>query len=274
MNLIVVIFVLATLATEAWGVRVQPQLTRGVQRTLTVSPSQIDPEAQWGLHETICKDQTWARGYKSWQDDSVLDEKGLTKIMFRCKGHGERDNWISTGHENGEETDEVDCCRHQYIVGVRVSFGGDIGAIELRPICEVPVNWGDTAAALRGESKPSVIELKSTIDDYRWEIHGKKEGWVMKEVRCPKGEAVCGVNANANGNVHPWNGLFTDQTGINEVKISCCWIPASKVDEPDFGCPAREGKRERAAEDVELVRAAQDFNPEDLQMDERDLDES
>ena len=59
---------------------------RRVASDLTASPSDssfIDPGSSW-QRPVFCPNNTFVGGFKSWQDDTYGDHKGLTQIVFSC----------------------------------------------------------------------------------------------------------------------------------------------------------------------------------------------
>ena len=141
--------------------------------------------------------------------------------------------WIKSGIANGKET-QPRYCRHdrQFIVGVRGVFGDShLGAVELSVICDVAVDWRTrTPEGRKGAARPTPLEISHPIPAYSWDRNdGAAKGWELgPEVRCGAGTAVCGVNVNVNGNREWKEGLFSDESGVNEIQIVCCPFPSTQ----------------------------------------------
>ena len=206
-------------------------VTRATSSTLSASPSNpthVDPEATWG-DPALCPVTTFVRGFRQWQDDNFFDRKGLTKIEFHCvvprhrrRCHRGRCRWIHSGIDAGKQLQERHCRHHrQFVVGISVIFGGpQLGAVEVRPICDVP-NWPATEEGRRGETKPRDEYISHTLPIYNWREHGRTNRWEEGgNLLCHYGHAVCGINTKVEH-----DGPLTDGSGVNEVQIMCCPFP-------------------------------------------------
>jgi len=210
MKLIVVIYVLATILTTA---------------SASNPATEEDSTARWTGPQS-CNLATYVRGFRTWQDDTYLDHKGLTKVALFCQvwGGSGIPKWIESGLPNiGRPTEPRFCSRrNQFVVGVRVVDGGpSLGKVELRLICDVP-NWSTTEEAQRGEAKPAPEELSNPLPAFKWETHGERSGWVMgPEQRCKENQAVCGLNTKVDAH----QGYMSDDSGIIEIRWGCCDFP-------------------------------------------------
>lgn len=128
--------------------------------------------------------------------------------------------WIESGTEKyGNKKLETLACPDilQFVTGIQVVFGGPhYGALKINLICDVP-NWAETRLGRLGYDKPRA----EMVGDFEISLTqlGYRERSITKgpQLYCPTGAVVCGLNTKVQK-----AGWWTDDTGINEVKVMCC----------------------------------------------------
>ena len=129
---------------------------------------------------------------------------------------------ITSGVGVGKET-QWRYCRHrgQFVVGVRVIFGGShVGAVALKSICDVP-----DLPSTSGSRKPQRHMLVHNIPAFAPKLNPGLTGWEeTDELLCGSGAAVCGLNTSVDGTAGLADGIWTDESGINEIQLFCCSV--------------------------------------------------
>jgi len=113
----------------------------------------VDSSSVW-LGPVFCDEQSFAYGYKIYQDGSSGDPKGVTAIKLFCKknpDHEQSRNTIITGEVLGSSTEVKYCLNKgpdeyhispqsadQFITGAEGVFFAGEGAISFYPICDIP----------------------------------------------------------------------------------------------------------------------------------------
>ena len=94
-----------------------------------------------------------------------------------------------------------------------------LGALQVRPICNV-VNWDGTPEAKAGGNMPPKIVMNDSLPPYKYSARDMRSfGWeISPEFLCSEGRAICGF-AVSDGSI---------SSGINEIKILCCPFPAAQ----------------------------------------------
>lgn len=192
-------------------------------------PSFIDSGARW-QDDTFCPANTFVRGFKSWQDDTTGDHKGLTQIFFDCQRLNRRHRragartWITSGVGVGKPTTARHCRHHvSVVVGVRVIFGGpSVGAVVVKPICDNPAT--STTSASATPTKHTLVHNIPAFAPTHNPGRLNSDWQQTDELLCGSGEAVCGLNKSVDGTDGLLDGIITDESGINEIKIFCCAV--------------------------------------------------
>lgn len=190
------------------------------------NPNDSDKRAKWQGWQ-ICPLATRVRTFTQWLNHPFLDDQGLTNIRFSCEMPGMTNQYrlieSGTEHDGNNKLKPLACPYIQWsthniqrwATGIQVVFGGpSLGALKMNLICDVP-NWADTPPGQIGHAKPRPINLgfvKNSLDDLGYDLKSER-----RELNCPVGAAICGLNTK----VRKANG-WTDDTGINEVKVMCC----------------------------------------------------
>ena len=99
------------------------------------------------------------------------------------------------------------------ITGIQVYFAGGRGALRMRVVCEVPGGSGEEVIKGLKPQEPEFKAVGKRGSGRRTQVW--EEGAKLK---CPAGTAVCGLDTKVDTSEWGW----TDDTGINEIKIFCC----------------------------------------------------
>jgi len=182
------------------------------------NPKDSDKRAKWQGWQR-CPRGFRVRAYRLRQESDAFDDQGLTKIDFKCvkPEDGKRARWIESGRAYHRDLEwEPVTCPHaqQFVTGIQGVFGGPhYGALKINVVCDVP-----SCARFRYGKKPR----RFLVGDHEVPIHHvysqRERG---PELRCPAGAVVCGLNTKFQKR-NPWTAPFTDDTGINEIKVMCC----------------------------------------------------
>ena len=120
----------------------------------------------------------------------------------------------------GRRLEEQDCHHpRQFVVGFKALFFKFYGAVRLELLCDVP-DWDATPEGRNGEDAPAPMRFSTTLQALHWPDF--REAPIL---RCPEGEAVCGLNTKVPGAPSRAYGPGRVRTGINDVQLKCCPFP-------------------------------------------------
>jgi len=240
MKLIVVVYVLAAARTLSCEQSLQFG-TLADDGGLIIEPalaSLVDPAATWQPN-VFCLGDEWVQGFQTYQDDSILDKKGITGIYFSCAKEERQPptltasgdlrvggHMIYSGMAVGTKMDPLFCPNvKQFVVGLEVTYcGSSYGACDLWLICDVPYDWSKSAEGKRGVAKPAPTKLQHTLDVFKRKVHARNNNWNTRGAKCADGYAVQGFSTKYH-RVHNLDKPLTDESGINEIKFFCKPFP-------------------------------------------------
>jgi len=247
--IIVVVNVIAT-ARGGSSLRAKVDLPFGKRRVdHIIGPTRkdmVESNTVWLSRQDCPDDQLYVQGFRTWQDNSAVDAKGITRIEFSCSSKPRRlgftasgivdtGHWIGSGHASGTHMSAKYCPNQfQFVVGVEVTFcGTSYGACDLHLVCDVPVDWSMTEEGKKGLLRPAINKINNTLAVFRFDLHAANNNWQRIGQLCSDGKVVCGLAVKFHD---PTLALLTDLAGVNEVQISCCSFP--QPEPPPFRPPA------------------------------------